>query len=282
MLDRMTSTRRETAPLPRTIADAFDLTGRVAIVTGAAGGIGLGSATVLGRAGARVVLADVQADRVRASAETLAAEGIECEGLPLDVSRQADVNAFVDDVVARYGRLDVMMNNAGVIDDTSPLTITEADLDRVHAVNFKGVVFGAQAAARAMIGAGSGSIINVTSGAVDMPLAQYTGYATAKAAAHHFSRGLALEIARKSVRVNTLAPGWTDTPMNERHVLNDDGSIDPTRKSEYVEQRAKWAPLQMTGDPLDQAYAVLYLASDASRYVTGQVMRVNGGVTMPW
>ena len=175
-----------------------------------------------------------------------------------------------------------MMNNAGVIDDTTPLTITEADLDRVHAVNFKGVVFGAQAAARVMIAAGSGSIINVTSGAVDIALAQYTGYSTAKAAAHQFSRGLAIEIAGKSVRVNTLAPGWTDTPMNERHVLNEDGSIDPDRKADYVQQRAKWAPLQMTGDPLDQAYAVLYLASDASRYVTGQVIRVNGGVTMPW
>ncbi|MCU1398044.1 MAG: short-chain dehydrogenase/reductase [Acidimicrobiales bacterium] len=282
MLGAMSTPSHETAPLPRSIAAAFDLSGRVAIVTGAAGGIGLASAATLARAGAHVVLTDVQATQVEAQAAALTGEGLSCEGRALDVSRQADVNALVDDIVARHGRLDVMMNNAGVIDDTSPLTVTEADLDRVHAVNFKGVVFGAQAAARVMIAAGGGSIINVTSGAVDIALAQYTGYSTAKAAAHQFSRGLAIEIAKKSVRVNTLAPGWTDTPMNERHVRNEDGSIDPSRKADYVQQRANWAPLQMTGDPLDQAYAVLYLASDASRYVTGQVIRVNGGVTMPW
>jgi len=176
----------------------------------------------------------------------------------------------------------VMVNNAAIIDDTTPLTIGEAELDRVHAVNFKGVVFGSQSAARVMIAAGSGSIINITSGAVDMPVPLFAGYATAKAAAHQFSRSLALEIARKGVRVNTMAPGWTDTPMNERHVRNDDGTIDEGRKADYVKMRASTSPLGMTGEPVDQAWAILYLASDAARYVTGMVFRVNGGVTMPW
>ena len=264
-------------PLP-----PLDLSGRVAIVTGAAGGIGLAASRVLAEAGAHVVLTDVQSDLLTKETSALDADGLACESAVLDVSRAADVDALVTDVVGRYGRLDVMVNNAAIIDDTTPLTITEEVLDRIHAVNFKGVVFGSQSAARVMTAAGSGSIINITSGAVDMPVPMFAGYATAKAAAHQFSRSLALEIARHGVRVNTMAPGWTDTPMNERHVRRDDGSIDPDRKADYVSKRASTSPLGMTGEPVDQAWAILYLASDAARYVTGMVFRVNGGVTMPW
>ena len=265
-------------PLPT----PFDLTGRVAIVTGAAGGIGLAAARVLAEAGAHVVLTDVQAELLAKETAGLRADGLSCESAVLDVSRAADVDALVTDVAARHGRLDVMVNNAAIIDDTTPLTITEEVLDRIHSVNFKGVVFGSQSAARVMAAAGSGSIINVTSGAVDMPVPLFAGYSTAKAAAHQFSRSLALEVARQGVRVNTMAPGWTDTPMNERHVRREDGSIDPDRKADYVNKRAATSPLGMTGEPVDQAWAILYLASDAARYVTGMVFRVNGGVTMPW
>ena len=265
-------------PLPT----PFDLTGRVAIVTGAAGGIGLAAARVLAEAGAHVVLSDVQSELVAKETDGLAADGLSCESAVLDVSRAADVDALVTDVAGRHGRLDVMVNNAAIIDDTTPLTITEDVLDRIHAVNFKGVVFGSQSAARVMTAAGSGSIINVTSGVVDIAIPLFAGYSTAKAAAHQFSRGLAMEVARNGVRVNTMAPGWTDTPMNERHVRNDDGSLDEGRKADYVKMRASTSPLGMTGEPVDQAYAILYLASDASRYVTGMVFRVNGGVTMPW
>jgi 3-oxoacyl-[acyl-carrier protein] reductase len=265
-------------PLPT----PFDLSGRVAIVTGAAGGIGLAAARVLAEAGAHVVLTDVQADLLGSATDGLRADGLSCEASALDVSRSADVDAVVADVAGRHGRLDVMVNNAAIIDDTTPLTITEEVLDRIHAVNFKGVVFGSQAAARVMTAAGSGSIINVTSGVVDIAIPLFAGYSTSKAAAHQFSRGLAMEVARNGVRVNTMAPGWTDTPMNERHVRRDDGTIDSGRKADYVASRASTSPLGMTGEPVDQAYAILYLASDASRYVTGMVFRVNGGVTMPW
>jgi 3-oxoacyl-[acyl-carrier protein] reductase len=260
----------------------FRLDGRVAIVTGAAGGIGLAAARVLGEAGAHVVLTDVQGEMLEASTAALTAEGLSCESAVLDVSRQPDVEAIVGDVMARNGRLDVMVNNAAIIDDSSPLTITEATLDRIHAVNFKGVVFGSQAAARFMLEQGSGSIINVTSGIVDIAIPLFAGYSTAKAAAAQYSRGLAMEVAKGGVRVNTLAPGWTDTPMNERHVRDETGTVDPERKADYVAMRAATSPLGLTGEPVDQAYAIWYLASDASRYVTGMVFRVNGGVTMPW
>ena len=260
----------------------FDLSGRVALVTGAAGGIGLASARILAEAGATVVLADIQHERVEAEARSLRDAGLACSAIALDVLNRVAVDAAVAAVVAEHGRLDVMVNNAAIIDDTSPLHVTEADLDRVHAVNFKGVVFGSQAAARAMLDAGRGSIVNVTSGVVDVAIAAVTGYSTSKAAAAQYSRALAMELAPRGVRVNTIAPGWTDTPMNERHVLDADGAIDVERKAEYVATRAASAPMGIAGDPVDQAYAVLYLASDASRYMTGAVIRVNGGVTMPW
>ncbi len=260
----------------------FDLSGRVAVVTGAARGIGLAVAAVLGRAGAHVVLTDILTAGVDETIATMTTDGLSCEFSALDVSNRLAVDALIDDVLTRHGRLDVMVNNAAIIDDSTPLTVTESELDRVHAVNFKGVVFGSQAAARAMVAAGSGSIINVTSGVVDVATPTVTGYSTSKAAAAQYSRGLAMEVAARGVRVNTLAPGWTDTPMNERHVLHADGSVDADRKSAYVAMRASLAPMGIAGDPLDQAYAVLYLASDAARFVTGMVMRANGGVTMPW
>jgi 3-oxoacyl-[acyl-carrier protein] reductase len=144
------------------------------------------------------------------------------------------------------------------------------------------VVYGSQAAARAMIPNRRGSIINITSGAVDGPTPFMIAYATAKAAAAQFSRSLAMELGPHNVRVNTVAPGWVDTPMNERHVLREDGSIDEVRKAAYVAQRAKMAALGVPGEPNDQAFAMLYLASDAAKFVTGQVIRPNGGVSMLW
>ncbi len=107
-------------------------------------------------------------------------------------------------------------------------------------------------------------------------------YSTAKAAAAQFTRSLASEIGRHGVRVNSVAPGWIDTPMNERHYRLADGSIDEDAKGRYVANQSSRAALGMPGDASDIAYAVLYLASDAARYVTGQVLRPNGGMTMPW
>ncbi len=264
------------------VHDTYDMTGRVAIVTGAARGLGQAAAALLGDVGAHVIIADNRAELATATAAELSAAGVSCEAATLDVSARAQVDALVADVMQRHGRLDVMINNAGIITESGPLDVTEDELDRVHAVNFRGVVYGSQAAARVMIPNRRGSIINITSGAVDAPTPFVIAYATAKAAAAHYSRSLAMEIGKHNVRVNTVAPGWVDTPMNERHVLRPDGSVDPDRKADYVAMRAKMSALGVAGEPNDQAFAMLYLASDAAKFVTGQTLRPNGGMSMLW
>jgi 3-oxoacyl-[acyl-carrier protein] reductase len=261
---------------------AFRLDDEVAIVTGAARGIGKAIAGVLGGAGAHVVLTDVLQPELSDTVDELRAEGIRCDGRVLDVSARSAVITVVAEVAAEFGKLDVMVNNAAIIADTSALHVTEAEIDRVHSVNFKGAMFGSQAAASVMIPKRKGSIVTILSAAIDLPAPTVPAYATAKAASAQFSRSLAMEVAPSNVRVNAVAPGWTDTPMNHRHSIGDSGTVDGSRTDAYREKWAETIPLRTTGSPDDHAYAVLYLASPASRFVTGTVIRPNGGMVMPW
>ena len=264
-----------------TIAENFDLTGRVAVVTGAGRGIGRATAARLAEAGAMVVCADLKTDTAEKTAAAITESGGLATAREVDVSQRGDVDALVANTVTAHGRLDVMVNNAGIITDGQLLETTEADFQRVHAVNFMGVVFGCQAAGRVMVEQRSGSIINLASGAIDMATPGIIPYATAKAAVAQLSRSFAVEVAPFGVRVNAVAPGWIDTPMNERHVLTASGEIDPERKAEYVEMRKGLSPMGMAGEPDDIAFAILFLASDAAKFWTGNIMRPNGGSTMP-
>jgi 3-oxoacyl-[acyl-carrier protein] reductase len=264
------------------IADAFDLTDRVAIVTGAGRGLGRAIAARLAEAGAHVVCADIDDATAADTAAAISAAGDHATAAPLDVTKKADVDALIDRVVGELGHLDVMVNNAAIIVDSLVLDTTEEDLDRVMAVNFKGVFFGCQAAGRVMAPQGSGSIINLASGAIDMPTPSLICYSAAKAAVAQLSRTLAMELAPQRVRVNAIAPGWIDTPMNERHARRADGTLDEEAQAAYRELRAKLSPMNMAGEPDDIAFAALYLASPAAKFVTGIVMRPNGGSTMPW
>ena len=265
-----------------TIAENFDLTGRVAVVTGAGRGIGRAAATRLAEAGAMVVCADLKTDTAEKTAAAITESGGLATAREVDVSQRGDVDALVANTVTAHGRLDVMVNNAGIITDGQLLETSEADFQRVHAVNFMGVVFGCQAAGRAMVAQGSGSIINLASGAIDIPTPSLVCYSTAKAAVAQLSRTLAMELAPHRVRVNAIAPGWIDTPMNERHARRSDGTLDESQHAAYREQRAKLSPMNMAGEPDDIAFAALYLAAPAAKFVTGIVMRPNGGSTMPW
>jgi len=265
-----------------TISEAFDLTGRVAIVTGAGRGLGRAIASRLAEAGATVVCADIDESTAKDTASLINEAGGGAIDAPLDVTRRTDVDALVAATVADHGHLDVMVNNAAIIVDGLVLDTAEEDLERVLAVNFKGVFFGCQAAGRVMVEQQSGSIINMASGAIDMPTPSLVCYATAKAAVAQLSRTLAMELGPHHVRVNAIAPGWIDTPMNERHALRPDGTLDLDKQRAYVELRAKLSPMGIPGEPDDIAFAALYLASPAAKFVTGIVMRPNGGATMPW
>jgi 3-oxoacyl-[acyl-carrier protein] reductase len=197
------------------------------------------------------------------------------------VSRRDDVEALVRDTVAQHGRLDVIANIAGIIHQSAVVDTEETDFDRVLATNLKGVLFGCQSAARVMVEQGSGSIVNMASGAIDTPAPGLVCYAVAKAGVAQLTKTLAAEVGPAGVRVNAVAPGFVITGMTSRHFVRDDGSVDEEARATVIAAMTERAPLGREGEPDDIAHAVLYLASDASSYMTGQVLRPNGGVAMP-
>jgi 3-oxoacyl-[acyl-carrier protein] reductase len=257
----------------------FQLDGRVAFVTGAASGIGQSSARLLAGEGATVVCADIDGDGAAATAASI---GDAATAVALDVTRRDEVDAAVREVASQHGRLDVMCNIAGIIMSSLVVDTTEDELDQLFAVNLKGVFFGCQSAARIMTEQGSGTIINMASAAVDVPAPTLVMYGMAKAAVVQLTRTLALEVARRGVRVNAIAPGYVVTGMTARHFRKPDGTIDTEGMQQVIEPMRKRNPLGRVGEPDDIGWAVVYLASDASSYMTGQILRPNGGAAMPW
>jgi 3-oxoacyl-[acyl-carrier protein] reductase len=265
----------------RDVSRVFRLGGRVAVVTGAASGIGRAAAEVLAAAGARVVVGDLDARGAEDAAAAIRADGGEALAQAVDVASRAQVEALVGRATAEWGRLDVMCNVAGVPSDGLLGELAEAEFDRVVGVNVKGTLFGCQAAVRAMTPRGAGSIINVASGAIDRAVPGYGLYALTKAAVTQLTQTLATEVGPAGIRVNVLAPGVTITKFSERHLRRPDGTLDPARYDAFLASMKGMSPLGLVGDALDQAWLILYLASDASRYCTGQIWRANGGATIP-
>ena len=259
------------------VLSAFDLTGRTAVVTGAASGIGEATAQVLAGAGANVVGGDIDAEGAERTAEGIVKAGRTAVALRTDVTKRADVDALVDLGVSEFGRVDCVVNVAGIAMDGLIKDATEEEFDRVMAINAKGTLFGCQAALRVMSEQGSGSIINVSSTAIDTPAPKYGLYAMTKAAVAQLTMTLAIEAGRYGIRVNTIAPGATITPFTSRHARNPDGTMNPEAYDMFVDAMRKISPLRMVGEAVDQAYLILFLASDASRFCTGQMWRANGG-----
>lgn len=261
---------------------AFDLSGRTAAITGGGSGIGRATARILAGAGASVVLGDVDDAGAAETVRLVTEDGGRAVAMHTDVSRRSDLDALVDRAVAEFGSLDAMCNVAGIPADGLIADATEEQLDRVIAVNLKGVVYGCQAALRVMQEQGSGSIVNVSSTAIDAPAARYGLYAMTKAAVAQLTMTLAVEAGPSGVRVNTIAPGATVTAFTERHIYEPDGSINQAKYDAFVEHMRKLSPLRRVGEPEDQAYLILYLVSDAAKFCTGQIWRANGGQAMAW
>ncbi|MBM3944934.1 MAG: glucose 1-dehydrogenase [SAR202 cluster bacterium] len=253
------------------------LGGKVALITGAAGGLGSAQARLLAAEGAKVAVADLAEDAGHALAADIAKAGGEAVFVKLDVTSEASWNAAVEAVVARYGALHVLVNNAGVhllhnIDDTTP-----DEWDRVMAVNAKSVFLGTRAAVKAMRKSGGpstglrtgGSIVNISSTAGIVGSRISAAYNPSKAAVRIFTKSTALQYAKDNIRANSVHPGPADTKMLDAVYP------DPSNK----QKRAAELPLGRFATPRDIAYAVLFLASDESSYMTGAELVVDGGLT---
>ncbi|GAA6525853.1 3-oxoacyl-ACP reductase family protein [Intrasporangium sp. DVR] len=244
------------------------LEGKIAIVTGAARGLGRGIAERLAAEGAVVVVTDVNAEGAQQAATELGGSAV---GLGCDVSDQASVEAMVADVRDRFGRIDVLVNNAGW-DKAAPFLDLEQDLwPKIIGINLYGVLNTSKAVLPVMAEQGSGSVINISSDAGRVGSSGEAVYSAAKGGVIAFTKSIARELARKQVRVNVVCPGPSDTQLFAEFAGDNQGLRDALTKA---------IPLRRLGQPDDVAGAVAYFASDDSVYVTGQTLSVSGGLTM--
>jgi NAD(P)-dependent dehydrogenase (short-subunit alcohol dehydrogenase family) len=247
----------------------FDLTGQVALVTGAARGIGRACARALAHAGADVALglrdAKTGGDLVR----EIEAMGRRALPLQMDVARLAEIRSAVDAAVRHFGRLDILVNNAGIAPENPAENVREEDFDLTLAVNLKGTFFASQAAGRVMIGRKYGRIVNIGSQAGFVALPTESVYCMTKAGISHLTKCLAVEWARHNITVNAVAPTFIRTPGTEECLANDAFRADVLSR----------IALGRIGEPMEVAGAVVYLASPAASLVTGTTLLIDGGWT---
>lgn len=245
------------------------LEGKTALITGSARGIGLEIAAIFAAEGASVAVADLSlAEAQAAAAEITAKTGARTIGIGMDVSKEAECERAVEETEEAFGRIDILVNNAGITKDKLVLRMTEADFDAVMDVNLKGAFLMAKAAAKLMLKARGGRIINISSVVGQSGQAGQANYSASKAGLIGLTKSLAREFAPRQVLVNAVAPGFIRTRMTEG--LKDEAKA---KVSELI-------PLGRMGEPAEVAKAALFLAGGGSAYITGQVLAVNGGLYM--
>ncbi|MCH6268440.1 MULTISPECIES: SDR family NAD(P)-dependent oxidoreductase [Neobacillus] len=247
----------------------FELSGKVALVTGGSKGIGLGMAQALGRYGATLVITSRGADEGETAVQQLKEEGMNAAYIQADVTKKEQVEKLVQKTVERFGSLDILVNNAGMNIRKPLVEVEESDWDRVLGVNLKGIFLVGQACAKQMIKQNYGKIINISSIFGSVGMSFQTSYAASKGGINQLTKIWAEELAPNNITVNAIGPGYIMTPMTQ------DWLSDPER----VEKIVNSTMIKRFGEISDLVGPVVFLASDTSKYVTGQVLHVDGGWT---
>ncbi len=247
----------------------YDYQGSVALVTGAGMGIGLASAKAFAVSGASIVLADVNIKAVQAAADEIISNGGKALAIQCDVADEQQVKAMIEKIVATFGKLDVAYNNAGINTlEIEVADLSRADYDRITSINQNGIWFSMQYEIRQMLKQGSGVIVNCSSLAGFVGARGRAAYSATKYAVIGMTKSAALEYATRGIRVNAVCPGMFETPMAD---FITEGNKD------VLKEMTKAAPMGRLGQPEEIADAVLWLCSDASSYVTGEALSVDGG-----
>ena len=246
------------------------LAGKAAVITGAANGIGRATAVVFAAEGARIVATDIDADRLEDLRVELEARGAECATVVGDVSQDAEARGMIDTAVERYGRLDVLVANAGVIPLGAITESTAEDWDYVMSIDGRGMFLSCKYAIEAMLKTGGGAIVCLSSISGMAGQARQSTYGPAKFAASGLTMHLAVEWADHGIRVNAVAPGTIRTEAVRR-------LPDQPGGAEYVEEIRKQHPMGRLGEPEEVARAIAFLASDEASFITGAILPVDGG-----
>ena len=265
------------------VQELFDLSGQVAVLTGVASGIGKASARMLSAAGATIVGGDIDEPGAQVDRRRDHRGGRYGPVRSGSTSRSGPTSTpWSTAAQSEFGRVDIMGNIAGIPHNKMVAECSDEEFERILAINLKSVFYGCQAAIRHMIPQGSGNIVNISSGAIDTPAPTLACYGMTKAAVAMLTKTLATEVGRNGIRVNAIAPGMILTNFSRHNFTDADGNVVPEKLEQYHKRAGAMAPLGRAGEAEDVARSFLYLVSEAAAFITGQIERPNGGVSMPW